>query len=536
MRAWFTFIFLGLFSFQCVFAQNLEQILLKIIDSESFEPISFSTVRIKASSIGVIADYNGELRIPSIYQNEIAIISCIGYEAQEIDLSELQTNALYTIRLTPQVEALNPVFISSRNKVKGINLSPKSYVEKSRKLYAKDIVLEAIAKIPENLSSQPHSYVGYYRDYQLVDNEFHNLNEAILETFDTGINTRLLDANTVSTVVYNFNQNKDFKQDTSLTKAYNGITKYIENSQILPRGGNEHTILSIHDPIRNYNLNTFSYVYELRSDFPKLHKFEKGKVLFLNNEPILVVNFKKARPHDFSSIYGIKTARDEYIQGSIYISLVDYSIHRFNYKVLVPRTNKVLFNVSLEYARQNDKMYLNYITFNNSFVVGEGFELREEKVEFDKKEQAFYITFNNTEHMFNYRTLKKANFKFRLGDQRLRTTSVNGIEGNKRIVRVEVENYDRTPIELNVDNIEDLTYEIKKVRDAVGNEIYQQNTIQGDQFREFFVQQVHEEHPLPDGLIVMDKNLPMTEIILNDFPDMNQYWINSPLMNKKYRD
>ena len=200
MRAWFTFIFLGLLSFQCVFTQNSEQILLKIIDSASSEPISFSTVRIKATSIGVIADYNGELRIPSIYKNETVVISCIGYEAREVDLRELQSNALNTIRLKPQVEALNPVFISSRNKVKGINLSPKSYVEKSRKLYAKDIVLKAIAKIPENLSSQPHSYVGYYRDYQLVDNEFHNLNEAILETFDKGINTKLLDSNTVSTL------------------------------------------------------------------------------------------------------------------------------------------------------------------------------------------------------------------------------------------------------------------------------------------------------------------------------------------------
>ena len=534
MRTLIVLFLIGLTSIQYITAQNLEQIFVKVIDKETSEPVSFATIRIKNSTIGVIADYNGELRIPVEFNKETIIISCIGYEAQEIILNNLEPNTLNIIEINPQIEALNPVFISSRNKVKGIDLNPQILVEKSRKLYAKEIVLRAIANIPKNLNDQAHSYVGYYRDYQLVDNEFHNLNEAILETFDSGINTSFLEENKVATAVYNFNQNKNFKQDTSLTKAYNGKTKYIRHSEILPRGGNEHTILSIHDPIRNFNFSTFSYVYRLNADFPDLHQFEKDKIVFLNNEPLVLITFKKARPHDYSSVYGLKSARDEYVQGSIYISLVDYSIHRFNYKVFIPRSNKVLFNINLEYARQNDNMYLNYITFNNAFVIGEDFELREEKVEFNEKEQAFYITFNNTEDMLDHRTIKRKHFKFKLGTKNLKTISAERTE--KRIVKVMVEHYDRSLIQLNVDNVDDLSYEFKKIKDVYGREIYKQLTVEGDQFREFFVQNVNESKALSSDLIIMDKNLPINESLLNNLPDMNQYWINSPLMNKKYRD
>ncbi|WP_422107247.1 carboxypeptidase-like regulatory domain-containing protein [Winogradskyella sp.] len=536
MRIFIVCIVFNFFSFQLIFSQNSGQILAKVIDIETSEPVSYATIRIKDSNQGIIADYNGEFRIPLAYRDAIILITSIGYEAKEILLNELNIKGINIIKIKTQIEALDPVFISSRTKVKGVNFIPKNLIKNSRKLSAKDIVLRAISRIPKNLSHQPHSYIGYYRDYQLLDNKFHNLNEAILETFDQGIYTNSLAENTVSTAIYSFNQNEDFTIDPSLTKAYDGITKYIKHSQILPRGGNEHTILNIHNPIRNYNFSTFSYVYNLKIDFPELHQFRKGKIVFLNNEPLIVIKFKNAKPHD-KSLYGLKTARsfnNEYVQGSIYISLVDYSIHRFNYKVHPPDSKKALYNVSLEYARQNDKMYLNYITFNNSFVIGEAFELREEKVQFDKAEQAFYITFNNTVDYLDYRTLKAKNFKFKLGDKNLRTISAE--RETPRVVKVTVKNFDGSPIDINSENIDELSYKLKNIRDTSRREIYRAKTLKGDQFREFFVQKVNENKPLSDSLSIMDKNSPIKESILNDFPEKNQYWINSPLMDKKYRD
>ncbi|MEO1029857.1 MAG: carboxypeptidase-like regulatory domain-containing protein [Bacteroidota bacterium] len=537
MRILIVCIIFNFISFQFIFSQNSGQILAKVIDIETLEPISYATIRIKDSNQGVIADYNGEFRIPLAYADATILITSIGYEAKEILLNELNLDGLNIIKINTQVEALDPVFISSRTKVKGTSFNPKDLVKKNRKLSAKDIVLRAISRIPNNLSNQPHSYIGYYRDYQLLNNKFHNLNEAILETFDQGIYTNFLEDNTVSTAIYSFSQNEDFTIDSLLTKAYDGITKYIKYSDILPRGGNEHTILNIHNPIRNYNFSTFSYVYRLDTDFPELHQFRKNKIVFLNNEPLIVIKFKNAKPQD-KSLYGLKTARsfnNEYVQGSIYISLVDYSIHRFNYKVHPPDSKKALYNISLEYARQNDKMYLNYITFNNAFVSGESFVLREEKVEFDKADQAFYITFNNKGANLDMRTMVPKNFKFKLAGKSLQTVDVYKASGT-RMFKVTVKNFDGTKIDINSKNIHEVSHKFKRIKDVMGREIYEQRTIKGDQFREFFVQKVNENKPLSDRLSIMNKNLPIKTSILNDFPEKNQYWINSPLMDKKYRD
>ena len=81
-----------------------------------------------------------------------------------------------------------------------------------------------------------------------------------------------------------------------------------------------------------------------------------------------------------------------------------------------------------------------------------------------------------------------------------------------------------------------ITYTFKRIKDVKGREIYKGKTIEGNQFREFFVQQVNLDKSAPVGLNFMKKNKSIVHSLLNEFPDANQFWINSPLMNKKYRD
>ncbi|WP_299338795.1 carboxypeptidase-like regulatory domain-containing protein [uncultured Psychroserpens sp.] len=528
----FFFVFIALSD-----AQNTNEIYFKLIDSETSEPISFATIMIKGTTRGVIADYNGEFRIPIQYYNakNSIIISSIGYTTQDKALINFKTNELNIISIKPQIEALDVVVINNR-KARGVQKNANQLVKVGRRMSAKEIVLKAIQNIPKNLSNEPHAYIGYYRDYQLVDNEFHNLNEGIFETFDKGISTNFLEETIDQTVIYNFKRNTNFAEDPELTKAYNGVTKYIKQSEILPRGGNEYTILNTHNPIRNFATSTFSYVYTLEKEFPILHKFSKDKIVYLDDEPIVIISFKKANTNDSYNAYGVKSSRTSYVDGTLYISLVDFSIHRFNYKVVLPRTKKPLFNVSLEYARQNNMMYLNYITFNNAFVISEEFELREEKVEFDNQKQAFYVLFNNTEDydFLDVNTILNSNFKFKLGKQRLKTVRAEKL--SERLVKVEVKQFDGKPISINKDNIEEVTYTFKNIRDVVGREIYKRKSIEGDQFREFFVQEVHIDKSTPEGLKFMAPNLPINRSPVNEFPDANAYWINSPLMKQKYRD
>ncbi|MDP5081886.1 MAG: carboxypeptidase-like regulatory domain-containing protein [Winogradskyella sp.] len=513
--------------FASISAQSSKELFIKLIDSETSQSISYATVILKGSSLGVIADFNGEFRIPMKYYNDnkAIIISSIGYKTEEVPLNSLDVNKTNILKIATQIEALDAVIVTSRSK------KANELVKASRRMTAIEIVRKAIAQIPENLSKKPHSYVGYYRDYQLVDNRFHNLNEAILETFDQGINTNFLEKNEAPTAVYSFKQNTNFIQDMLLSKPY-GRTKYIPNSQILPRGGNEYLILNIHNPIRNYSTNTFSYVYNLERDFPNLHYFKKDQVVFFNDEPLILIEFKYQKPYD-NSMHGLKKDTNNNAEGSIYISLIDYSIHRFNYKMFIPSTKNLLFNVNVEYIRKNDQMYLNYITFNNTFVARED-TLKEEEVLFDNLEQAFYITFNNTKDHLNENSHDKNNFKFKLGNQQLKTLRVKKI--SERQLKVSVKRLDGERLEITEKNIKELSYTLKRIEDVKGRKIYKRNRIKGDQFREFFVQQIHLDKPIPKDLNFMNQNSPIKKATLNQSPEANQYWINSPLMDKKYRD
>ena len=49
----------------------------------------------------------------------------------------------------------------------------------------REIVGKAISKMRANFPTRPHSYIGYYRDYQLLQSKYFNLNEGIIEVFDS---------------------------------------------------------------------------------------------------------------------------------------------------------------------------------------------------------------------------------------------------------------------------------------------------------------------------------------------------------------
>jgi hypothetical protein len=202
--------------------------------------------------------------------------------------------------------------------------------------------------------------------------------------------------------------------------------------------------------------------------------------------------------------------------------------------LFIPDTKDLLFNVNIEYARKGRHMYLNYITFNNAFVVSEDYILREDEVIFNNEEQAFHILFNNTKDFLDWKTIDKYCFKFKFGNRNLKTVDVK--KETDRRVKVLIKPFDDDYLNITEENIKDLSYTFKRIRDVKGRLIYQAQKVEGDQFREFFVQRVNQNKPAPNDLIFMDQNALVNEAILNLSPNANQYWVNSPLIDKKYRD
>jgi hypothetical protein len=515
----------------------------EVLNSKTSEPVFYATIRFMDSSKGLIADYNGQFRIPIDILNTISFIeiSSIGYENKKVSITNLKRHGINQILLDPQIEMLDAVVLKPKTK----NRRGIKAVKSSKNFSAFEIVRKAVDAIKFNLSSRPHSYIGYYRDYQIDEiGAYYNLNEAIIEQFDGGIYKNILTHAENQAAIYSYDLNKNFEIDTLLSQKYDNNRsfrkreKFIPDADIVNFGGNELSILNAHNPIKLYNMQTFSFVNEMNSDFFSNHTFEKDKIFFNYGDPILFINFEthtnasKSPSKSFSyninqtvsdeSIFGIYSAI-----GTLKISLIDYSIYSFSYKIFERNEKEPLANVEIEYQRIDKTMYLKYLSFNNKFKIKDDDVFKERSIIYNKDQKNFEITFNS---VINKETIKKRNFKILFKNKRL------GIEGieilNKDKIRIYLENKRRYKLDY-ISKVKDLKIEIKNVEDLNERKIYVHYNNVAFQFREFFIQEVFPNKELDDNLQYIDKMKPIGKSVINTNGSFGKYIINSPLMNRK---
>ncbi|WP_281542641.1 hypothetical protein [Maribacter aestuarii] len=194
-----------------------------------------------------------------------------------------------------------------------------------------------------------------------------------------------------------------------------------------------------------------------------------------------------------------------------------------------------------EYQRIDDKMYLNYISFHNSFEVRKPPKFALDSTLVNMPGGYYLLHFNNPVDSLtainakNYDILyQQERFKiekievFRdsvrlFGDAEFRK-ALNNTRGettaliNKRRTN-EVENM----FELGIEN----------VRDVYGNLVNEPDIHEYQQFREFFTQRIKPNSRAPFDGQFMDKEKPLFE----DQPmvkpkDYREYWMNTPLQEK----
>ncbi|WP_296312429.1 carboxypeptidase-like regulatory domain-containing protein [Winogradskyella sp. UBA3174] len=534
MRIKYIICFLFFLSLSLTEAQGGEEYLCRVIDIENKYPISYATIQFENVDNGVIADEEGNFRLPISYNKKgnSIIISSIGYETLKVKVETLDFKIINILYLKSKVEELSAVLI------KASSGGPK--------LSEQTIIKNAIGKIPTNYPNSPHSYVSYYRDYQLVNNTYFNLNEAILESFDAGFNTNKLRFYDNRTAIYSYDLNKDFFQDTLLLNSIYGKSKLLDTNNAAKLGTdiqNELGILNIHNPIRNYNVNTFSFIYVFRDDFVFNHNFKLVKIQYIEDTPLYEIEFI-SKPNPNSRYMGA---------GKIYISKGDFAIYKLEYKVFsnndyvsnrskdnvfvnmskdaTYRNNATLFEVNLEYKPIGDKMYLNYMTFNNRFIIKEPNPFKVEEFNFNPNDESFYITFNKP---VDASTIKrKSNFKLRYNNNKLIIKNIDLVESN--MVKVTVIDWSAGISEdpKNV-TLTDFTYKIKKIKDLSGAIINKASKLIGYQFREIFTQEVFKDKQPNDDLIFVNKTLPMSKTRVNKVNfDIKKYTINSPLKKTK---
>ena len=505
--------FFLIFCFSLIsYCQEVEEVLFKVLDSNSKESISYVTVQFQNSKNGIIGNIDGDFRIPFQYKKEkdILIISCIGYETKNVVLEVSIDKDINVIYLKPKVELLDQVVIKGK--------------KSKDKFSIQTIVKNAIAKIPENYPNVPFSTIIYYRDYHTVDNKYYNVNEAIVKSFDAGFSTDAIMDKYNKAALFKYQENYNFKRDSSLLRAYDGSSKFIKNTLLSGQGGNELGILKIHDPIRNYEQLSFSFVYVFKRKFIDNHEFTNIKTVFYNNEKLYKISFKAL---DKISGSGHNAS------GTIYISRNNFKIYRLEYEVFEKENESPLYNITVEYKPKGDKMFLNYITFNNRFISIDDSFFDVISVDYKAGEKSFYISFNTP---ILKSSVGKRDFRFKYKNQKLFIKKIKIVDSTT--VKLELEKWNvPKDLEAGSDYLEyalnNIDYRIKNIYDINNRLIFKAPRIKGNQYRELFVQEVKFIDNKSSRLLYINNNKPLREAPINESNDINKYWLNSPLKTTK---
>lgn len=507
----FCLIFTGISNY--LNAQESAEIIGRISDAKSRLPIVFATIQLKNAKNGVIADEDGFFRLPLHYkaEKEILIISSIGYATKRVPVSELKENITNNIRLQPKVESLGEVtIVAQKNK--------KNYIS------ADAIVFKAIQKINSNYPKTPHSYIGYYRDYQLLHNKYTNLNEGIMEVFDAGFSTDKLNDGFNQTALYSFKTNDNFEKDSTITVPYdNKGRKFIKYSTISPLGGNELSILDVHNPVRNFNKPSFSFIYVFKDDFVQNHEFKIRNVHYLDDIPLYEISFTANK-----KVTGIKNSA----KGTIYVSKYNYAIHKLEYYGFKANETDPFYTIKIEYIPKGKHMFLNYISFNNYFQVRSNDDFKITDITFDKTLNSFYFTFNNAVNKASI--TNKKNYRFIYKRKKLSIGKIERVEPN--VLKISLVKGAISDGELTKDeDIKNLKYKIKNLVDTSNRKLNKVTVIDINQFRELFVQEVFPNRPLPlRNMKFVDKTAPLSKAGVNTVKGKSKYWINTPLKATKH--
>jgi hypothetical protein len=493
-----------------LFSQSLNYLEGKVLNSMVPGPVPFATIHLRNNQLGVYANADGDFKIirnPEFLSDSV-IITCIGFKRYSVAFRDLSDSSVNKIFLDPITYKLGEV----------------SVISSARKLGPIAIIRRAIKNIPLNYPSKPFSYISYYRDYQKEGANYINLNEAIVQTLDNGFGAksiinkyRLLD----------FRKNMEFPR-MKITPYYEiGIGKDT-NIKVIPEAklgdqyGNELFVLMVHDPVRNFNTRSFSFIEIFSEDFLKNHNFAQPVPVYDNNQLLFKIVFNGK-----SVVIGNQLR----VSGAIYIQARTYSIHKIEYTCSYLTNGKAegeMFNVDIEYGPENSVdslMCLKYISFNNFFKVSNVDDSTYFKVlraHWETKKflsPTLIVDFNNT---IDPRSVgNKENYRIRVAKKDIKISAVQ-VTGKTLFIR--------TKDKIVANKNDSCWFNIENVKDIEGNLINHQKSIELFQFRELFVQEYNKPITFRDTCYM--KYLPLEINCKSLYEGNEKYWMNTPELNK----
>ena len=161
----FSITWLFLFS-PILFGQDAMNIQGVVIDHEENDPIPYANIYLKGTYMGTVSNSDGTflIKIPENYQNDTLVISSIGYKVLKHPLAEMTFNdEEQTFKLLKSEYILNPVEVPN----------------------ADLILIEALARIPQNYTSEYQILTSFYREVVKKNNAYVDLSQGILNIAKT---------------------------------------------------------------------------------------------------------------------------------------------------------------------------------------------------------------------------------------------------------------------------------------------------------------------------------------------------------------
>lgn len=336
------------------------------------EPIAYAHISICGYSIGLISNEFGEFsfKIPYEYINEDICISFVGYEIYRTPVKNLADNQFLNIRLKRKIYIIDDVI----------------KVAKRKKIPAKKIIERAIKNIPLNYPQKSFCLHGYYREYlKYEEKKYLNLFESAISISEKSFYKPSLRFNGW---IYQQRYNSNFSVSNSFQTVYSNISednklvdkkagvKFVPNCVMPVIGGNELAILFSHDPIRRYNEKTFSFVDYFNKDFIKNHHFNLDSVAYKGDILLYCISFSyknnysyKRGPQSYDNSTG-NLVQNYDLRGNIRIRCNSYKIEHFTYtNYSIKDIGKKIYEIVVNYKEYNNKMYLNYLSFSNFFII-----------------------------------------------------------------------------------------------------------------------------------------------------------------------
>lgn len=530
----FFIIFFFLFSFSS-FSQFTNKINAKVLDKKNNSPISFATIILKKNGLGLYANDDGDFSInmSERYVKDTLIISSIGYKKKYVPIILLLEKKQNIIYLEEANEELSAITVSTK--------------KRKIKLSSRSIIREAIKRIPKNYPTEKNTFISYYRDYLKKNGEYYNLNEAIVQTIDSGFLTphykskfRLLD----------YKKNKEFQRISFIPDKYDTIwqtpdysypNKYIPFAKLPNQGGNELFILLVHDPIRNFEANSFSFIYKFSRDFLRNHSFQRPIKTYNDYVELYKINFSTMKniidrgdipnPKGFvpenKSHYVINSKGEEVtdavlVSGEIYINPKDFTIHKIIYKGVLKSTNKKIYELVLEYGYKDfkeEEMQLKYISFNNEFFTLDHNDENVFKIIGYKRKSNFLELTTNTP--IDIKSAKEKSY-YRISYENIQK-EIKKIEISGSTIRIYLEKPELIKLGLKI--------EVRNIRDINGRVINEKKVVAFYQFRELFVQEYNKELDFKNKCYL--KNIPLYNNCISSLKGESNFLMNTPFYKEK---